>query len=522
MPRSSHAPSAHPPISYPRAYDASAISFSSANTSTTTRPRKSSLTLSNPMGWLSRNSTQSSLSSSIRTKRASGSKSPRSIELVSERVGPLGLGATVVRTPEEALQDSRVCLTRYNERKPSLVEMGHKPTTPPMYQNPSPISVTVSLPLNSPPMSLTSDEYESGADVDAQDSEDHIECEEDEFHPIDGETDLSPPVPFECPRSSLKATRRSSTEDLSQVPPLPNNIGPYSAPPEFRPILLSEVPSGPADFSKSMITLETCTQTYRTTMDTLTSRPSQLSAYLISLLPPRQRAYSNASSVYSTSSEDMSAYRHHLASQGLISRTTSNIHIFLDRPSAPYTHILNYLRSSTPPTGVSEILPRAAQLQSYSQSRLDALLELRDEAAYLRLDGLLKLCNDEVNQRQHISSPRLHTRIQSRTLRSSPDNGRFSAQSQPASVHALSLEQNSDAGSQPSNVSILSPKSHSNLSPGQIFEVEAKDTGRVRICSPPTPQSWSGDGRSSGASGASSTRRRSRNRVFNDPPAGWI
>jgi hypothetical protein len=64
--------------------------------------------------------------------------------------------------------------------------------------------------------------------------------------------------------------------------------------------------------------------------------------------------------------------------------------------SCRYVHILAYLRS---PVGNAPVLPRSAQLTSSSSSRLDALLELRDEAAYLGLDELVKLSSDELSLR---------------------------------------------------------------------------------------------------------------------------
>ncbi|KAL0070708.1 hypothetical protein AAF712_001929 [Marasmius tenuissimus] len=538
MPRSPHAAN-HPPISYPRAYDASTVSFSSSSASTssssTARNRKHSLTLSNPMGWLSRSSTQSSMSSS-KTKRGSGSKSPKSIELVSERTGPIGLGATVVRTPEEALQDTRVCLTRYDTK--GADELGQKPQIQYTSHIPSPISATISLPFSSPSLSPTPGEQEPSdvddADVDTQESGDHDRCDDEEVieqdEPFaDGPSSpprpsrACPPVPHDPPRPSLKSSPYCSTEDVSEIPPLPANIIPSVLQPEFQAILLSDVPTGQVDFSKTVITLETCTQTYRTTMDTLTSRPSHLSAYLISLFP-RKRSDSNASSVYSTSSDDMSMYRNHLASQGLISsqKLPTNLHIFLDRPSAPYAHVLNYLRTPVPASGLPEILPRAVQLQpSYTQTRLEALLELRDEAAYLELDGLYKLCNEEIKLRQHASPPRLHSRNQSRTIQSSTVPGRTSVQSHHAVIQSFPNElSTSDTESRRPK---LVPKS-----PGSFTQRPHATTGSIdstaRVRSPPTPQSWMTDARSSAASGASSTRSRSipRTGVMNNPPAGWI
>ncbi|KAK7060589.1 hypothetical protein VNI00_001355 [Paramarasmius palmivorus] len=511
MPRPQHA--AHPPISYPRASDSS-ISLSSSTL--TSRPRKHSLTLTNPMGWLSRTNTSQS-SSSAKLHRKSDSKSPRSIELVSERTGPLGSGATVVRTPEEALQDTRVCLTRYDSR--SVDEMGQKarPIQPPI----SPVSDNACLPLTSTPLPSL-----PGSDGEEEDSDDHFDFDNDEsLRPIGTSspprpTRDCPPVPNEVsPRSSLKSTTpRSSSEDVSQIPPLPMNVTASCPPqPEFRPILVSDVPSGPVDFSKVLITLETCTTTYRTTMETLTSRPSHLSAYVISLFP-RQRSNSTTSSVYSTNSSDLSLYRNHLASQGLLSQSASNLHIFLDRPSAPYAHILNYLRSpDSEECGLPESLPRAVQLQpSYTQSRLEALLELRDEAAYLNLEGLYKLCIDELRLRQPSLTPRIHSRNQSRTLQSATNPGRISVQSQHASVHSFPLEASISEPLRSATAPRLRRKGTSNADSTSSAEGHVPATMRMR--SPPTPTSW----RDARSSTTSSSRSRSRTGPLQSPPAGWI
>lgn len=44
------------------------------------------------------------------------------------------------------------------------------------------------------------------------------------------------------------------------------------------------------------------------------------------------------------------------------------------------------------------MLPRAVQLGSTSPSRLESLLDLRDEASYLGLDELYALCCQEINR----------------------------------------------------------------------------------------------------------------------------
>lgn len=50
------------------------------------------------------------------------------------------------------------------------------------------------------------------------------------------------------------------------------------------------------------------------------------------------------------------------------------------------------------------MLPRAIQLISTSSSRLEALLELRDEANYLDLQELYQLCNAEICHRESLLS----------------------------------------------------------------------------------------------------------------------
>lgn len=75
-------------------------------------------------------------------------------------------------------------------------------------------------------------------------------------------------------------------------------------------------------------------------------------------------------------------------------------------------HILSYLRTPVSTPECPAVLPRAAQLTSSSSSRLEALLELRDEARYLDLDELYKLCSDELRARHYFGLARSsqHTR----------------------------------------------------------------------------------------------------------------
>jgi len=246
--------------------------------------------------------------------------------LSNPRNGVLGAGATIVRTPEDALRFTQVRLTSDSNSRdhPSSHSTGEtsRARTPLSVQEPSPPD---SPPL--PPLPLPQEE-----------EEEYFAAESPTRQP---EPASSPPASTTSRpsslRSSLKTKHTASKEYISlapQVPPLPANIPPAPTPPPFRAILISEVPTGTVDCSKIIVTLETCTMTYRTTLETLQSRSSHLSSYLASLLPKSPRA-STVSSVYSTASDDISAYRHHLASQGLLSTASYSIHIFLDRPSAP-------------------------------------------------------------------------------------------------------------------------------------------------------------------------------------------
>jgi hypothetical protein len=72
------------------------------------------------------------------------------------------------------------------------------------------------------------------------------------------------------------------------------------------------------------------------------------------------------------------------------------------KPSYRYDHILAYLRS--PPSTVDHVasLPHAVQLHAATPARLEALLILRDEAAYLGLSELVELCSAELRRNPNV------------------------------------------------------------------------------------------------------------------------
>ncbi|KAJ3007086.1 hypothetical protein NUW54_g3681 [Trametes sanguinea] len=177
------------------------------------------------------------------------------------------------------------------------------------------------------------------------------------------------------------------------MPTVPAGVPAAPPQPPFDAILVSPVPNSTLDPSKIIVSLETSTATHKTTMATLVSRPSHMASYLLELFPSNdadtQSVYSNNSDVESSFN---SIFNHHLASSGVLTRTSTNLHVFLDRPSAPYAHILAYLRSPHSTPDAPAVLPHAARLNG-STARLEALTELRDEAAYLGLQELELLCN---------------------------------------------------------------------------------------------------------------------------------
>ncbi|KAI6164912.1 hypothetical protein EDD17DRAFT_1775255 [Pisolithus thermaeus] len=384
-----------PSISYPVAAELAPLPLSSLASPPTTPPRGHKHTLSKPMSWLSRSATSTSLPHprhpAPKPVRISEPKFDNSLEIFNIKRGtPLGSGAIVVRTPQEALCGSQVSqlfgsLEEEDERRRKVdsVDENEPRTLPP--------------PPSSPPLPP-------------------LPVEEDPPLP----SSSNPPCPSRPPppvpnvasprRPSLKHSRES-VNVIPPVPSIPENIPPFPPQHPFEAILLSPVPDGAVDPAKIIITLETCTTTYRTTLRTLTSRPSHLSNYIVSLLSHT----SETASVYSHASEASAvhhdnafsaAFHDHLTSAGCLSQSSSNLHIFLDRPSAPYAHILAYLRLLPSSPESPDVLPRAALLGSASRARLEALLELRDEASYLGLDELYKLCTHEINQRHSNSSIR--------------------------------------------------------------------------------------------------------------------
>ncbi|KAI0254689.1 hypothetical protein BJV78DRAFT_1279801 [Lactifluus subvellereus] len=361
------------------------------------------------MSWLTRSS---STSSNTPPARISHSKAST---IASIKHGNFGSGVTIVRTPQEALVGSGVSVEYASDQEnendqveqgdeeketrqdpagqaASRAEQSDTPSVPPAYSPPR-----SSLPLSKSTPSLPlKDAHSTRSGRPA------------------------PPPASETP--ALLTQKKLPPPPLSTlfpaVPPLPAQLATPTSPP-FECVLLSPIPPNAIDFSKVLVTLETCTATHRTTFNTLTSRPSHLANYLNALFSDIDEELDPDSVSLGSRAENgsfNSIFHNHLTASGLLSQSAYHVHIFLDRASPSYDHILAYLRS--PPTSIDHVasLPHAVQLHAVTPGRLETLLALRDEAAYLDLPELMQLCTAELRRNPHPVSPPQHARTPSHVL----------------------------------------------------------------------------------------------------------
>ncbi|KAH8105863.1 hypothetical protein BXZ70DRAFT_398145 [Cristinia sonorae] len=398
--------STRPSISgpFPAEFPVPMSSPSKTPPATTARSRAGVMSATLPLtrGWLSRSSSSSSGSSVPYAPSKPTRISEPKLD-AGHRSGALGSGATVVRTPQDALAGTSAA---------SAIPLAHDTAVPVTEDlagaRLSPVRNASCSPPLPPIPDFDDDELEEleplEEDADAETRSITVAISSRTSCPTRAVPSTPQEEPTESapmPRPSLKTVSTVSSSYFPPVPSLPANLSPSPPQMPFDPILISPPPTAGVDPSRIIVSLETSTTTYRTTLSTLTSRPSLLGCYLKSLIPARDRE--DELSVYSSQSDENSGFHsifhQHLTSSGLLSQTSTSMHVFLDRPSAPYAHILAYLR--TPPSTPEQpaILPRPVQLTSSSSARLEALLELRDEALYLDLDELYKLCMDEIRHR---------------------------------------------------------------------------------------------------------------------------
>ncbi|KAG0709699.1 hypothetical protein DFH29DRAFT_820046 [Suillus ampliporus] len=485
--RPQHSPLA--PISYPTATELALNHFSLSSSLVSppsTPPRGHKPSISKPMIWLTRNTSSSSNTSphnipaAPKPIRISEPRFDGSLEIFNiKRSGPLGSGAMVVRTPREALSGTSVLFGVEDDggQRESVFETSPEEGMglPALLDNPPPPPSKLPLQLSTTPIPTPTNNSSSSLPVKETSTPPCPTRPPPPPPPVSSSTTLRP---------AIKArTSRSLADNLPPVPPLPVNVSATPPQPPFEPILLSPVPSSAIDPSKIIVTIETSSATHRTTLRTLISRPSYLSSYVTSLLPRKSIAaslYSNASDISELPDNSFNAMFHdHLASSGFISQSSLNIHVFLDRPSAPYAHILSYLRTPLSTPEHPAIIPRAVQLASSSRARLEALLELRDEANYLGLEELFRLCNDEICNRRSMVS-----------------HARAGSMSSAASIHSLrTVQEDGEPHGMGRSSSRSSGKStrvtpSPAAAPGERSRSRAEDEGNAPNSRQPAITSW--------------------------------
>lgn len=307
-------------------------------TNSRSRPGVMSATLPLTRGWLSRSSSSSSGSS----VPYAPSKPTRISEPKLDagfRSGTLGSGATVVRTPQDALAGTRAAIivadTQDTVTSSSIEDRRGERLSPARNNT-----------LNSPPLPPIPDFGDDELEELLEEPEDrHSGMQSVRSTTPSRPTRAVPPTPPEeiadpipLTRPSLKNGSPPTSGYFPPVPSLPNNLAPSPPQVAFDPILISPPPTAGVDPSRVIVSLETSTTIFRTTLSTLTSRPSLLGSYLKSLVAPRDRDLDEMS-IYSNQSDENSAFHsifhRHLTSSGLLSQTSTSMHVFLDRPSAP-------------------------------------------------------------------------------------------------------------------------------------------------------------------------------------------
>ena len=159
---------------------------------------------------------------------------------------------------------------------------------------------------------------------------------------------------------------------------------------------------------------------------------------------------------------------------------------------------MNYLRSlpSTPENPTT--LPRSILLIPSSFARLEALLELRDEANYLGLEELHKLCIEEIQKRDSAFS---YTRVGSTDSVTSLHN-----------VHTCR--------EQPEDHSRSSSSATQRNSP--LLENRESDIPKAALVVEPPKTTSSTSRHSHSRSRSRGTGPRPQNRALSSPPPGWI
>ena len=321
----------------------------------------------------------------------------------------MGKGAQVVRTPDEALARFRSSssIDLRDEEFGSLDVVSY-PSIESRTPSPTPIMWNSLASRSSPSLSRTNTPSKPKRappsvpipDVPSSETIHLRSVSKGSTSPVKSSIIALPPLPSFRPISGFTTPQPSRPIPLMDPPPL------------FAPVLLAPCMNPEAPASQQLISLETASSTLTTTMQTLTAIPSRLSEYLLTLVP----SSSSLSPPPSPTSPFSVAFHEHQEAVGLraseipsfrknSTKSAQSIpprmHIFLDRPSSPYNHVLAFLRSVTAAACARHSLPRGLlQMPGSTSVRMEALFELREEARYLGMVTLEKLCDEEIIRRQ--------------------------------------------------------------------------------------------------------------------------
>ncbi|KAH8118577.1 hypothetical protein DFH11DRAFT_683638 [Phellopilus nigrolimitatus] len=367
-----------------------------------------------------------------------------------------------------------------------------------------------------------------------------------------------------CSSAAGPGSRVSESDCFAAAPQLPIDLASALPQPPFEPVLMSNLPANmhKTDPGKLIVVLETGTATLKSTLKTLTARPSYLASYLTDLVgstntsadpvaqTPRDELadggdgasmYSQRSEFHDSDDDENyagfnSLFQDHLASTGIMKSrqpkrradATSVIHVFLDRPSEPYEHIIAYLRAPVSRSNPPGMLPYAARLfpaarHSFATARLEALLDLRDEAAYLGFDDLQQLCDDELagqvpivtiaaggsahrpNDAERISVQSTHT---THTL-CDPSASSKEKETNSPQLHSVDIPVVLPTR-EPRSAAVNTQKTYSSESASSNISRRDRRAGQVELISP----------RSNGIVNASQLRQQSRDRDRTAPAKG--
>ncbi|KAF8760063.1 hypothetical protein RHS01_01462 [Rhizoctonia solani] len=290
--------------------------------------------------WLGRGTSQTSQSSGIKNMQISDPRPTNPYDVAARAPSALGNGPAVVRTPQHVHTNSLPRTGTPNEKDEPVneypvidirapVPVSPSNATPPLVtsRRESPPRRESPVPRRDSPIMR----QESSVPGRASPAPSGLRS----LHTSKSHSHLqSPPrvVPLPLNLASsrqplLRAALRppsptKSTSSNGQYLPLlppprqasvpPKDTPPTSPLPPFHPVLLSTVPTRPVVPSQVIVQLETSTLAQRTTVATLTARPSRLATYLQALVPT---AGSKEASLDSTFS---SLFAAHLAQAGIV------------------------------------------------------------------------------------------------------------------------------------------------------------------------------------------------------------